>query len=186
MVIGAVIGFCYLIQFKVLRALGMFLTFAAPLGLVALHKWRFNDALAYLHFNQNSQHLIAWPPFRELRALRQNRGELSGHSFVANYVLFALGCTLTITKSVPIGIFATVFAGYVSLLSHIDIYRYALPGAVFALLIGFDAFWVSNIGKTTCLITLPLYTVLLVIYTNGQIHSNKAWPQFMEDLMDQI
>jgi hypothetical protein len=186
MVIGAVIGFCYLIQFKIRRALGMFLTFAAPLGVVGLHKWRFDDSLAYLHFNQESQHLIGWPPFKELLGLGSDQNEFTAHSFVANYVLFALGCALTLTKSIPIGLFATAFAGYVSLLHHIDIYRYALPGAVFALLVGFDGFWGSDIGKMTCMITLPFYTLLLVIYTKGQIHSNKAWPAFMEELMEQI
>jgi hypothetical protein len=60
-VVGAVIGFCYLIQLGIGRALPMFLTFVMPMATLLLHKWRFGDSLADLHFNQSSQHLIQWP-----------------------------------------------------------------------------------------------------------------------------
>jgi hypothetical protein len=186
MVIGAVIGLCYLMQLKVVRALGMFLTFLAPASMALLHKWRFDDWLAYLHFNQNSQHLIHWPPFHELTELGQRSDEFDSHSFISNYLLFAFGSALAFTKSIPIGLLSVAFAAYVSLLSHLDIYRYSLPGAVFAFVVGFDGFWASATGKAACWIAAPLYLVLLVLYAPAQIHSNIASPDFMDEVMTLI
>jgi hypothetical protein len=186
MVIGALIGVCYLTRLDIVRALAMFLTFLAPASMALLHKWRFDDWLAYIHFNQNSQHLIEWPPFREVTGIAWSSDELRSHSFVSNYLLFAFASALTFTRSIPIGLFAIAFAAYVSLLNHSDIYRYSLPGAVFAFVVGLDAFWASPCGKVTCCVAAPFYLVLLVLYTYPQIHSNIAWPDFMDDVMSQI
>lgn len=179
MAIGGTIGLCYLLRFKIFKAAGMFLTFLAPASMVLLHQYRFNDALAYLHFNQGQQGLVRWPPFHELLGILYNRDDFQSYSFLGYYALMAFGTALVYTRSIPLGIYSTCFTIYVSFLFHLDIYRYGLPAFVFAILVGFDGFWSSKSGKIICLVVSPLYIILICMYTSGQIHSNKAWPDFM-------
>jgi hypothetical protein len=147
------------------------------------HNWRFHDRLAYIHFNSGQQNLIRLPPFAELINLRSADNVLYAHSFIGPWVLSAFGAWLIFGKSIPIALFASIFALYVSCLNHIDIYRYALPCSMFAFMVGFERFWADKRAVLACILVLPFYLVAMAIYVKGQIHSNKAWPQFMEDVL---
>jgi hypothetical protein len=186
MAIGAAIGFSYLIQLKIWRAFGMVLTFLAPLAVVGLHAWRFKDPWAYIHFNKDSQKLIQWPPFGELARMRGTKDDFEARSFISAYGPFALGAVLLCARSLPIGFFSIIFVIYVSVLFHIDIYRYALPGAVFGLIVGLEGFWASRTGKVAFWVGIPLYATALVLYVQGQIHSNVAPSYFMDEVMAHI
>lgn len=183
MAVGATIGFCYLIRFKILKAFLMFLTFLAPLSLIILHKYKFNDPLAYLHYNQNSQGLIG-KPFHELINIQYN--DLYTNSFVSFFIFIFIGHVFVYTKSIPIGIFSTIYLFYISCLNHIDIYRYSIPCSLFAIFIGFDPIFSQRQTIKALIILSPIYFIFAFIYVKGQIHSNVAVPFFYRELFTSI
>lgn len=183
MAVGATIGVCYLLRFRILKALSMFLTFLAPLSLMYFHKCKFNDPLAYLHYNQNSQGLIG-KPFHEL--LELHFGDLYTNSFVSFFLMNFVGHILVYTKSIPLGIFSSIYMFYVSCLNHIDVYRYCIPCSIFALFIGFgNLFSVPHIYKILAILS-PIYIVFTFIYIKGQIHTNVAVPFFYRELFTSL
>lgn len=186
MSVGFTIGVCYLLRFRIVRAFGMFLTFVAPALLVLMHKYRFNDPLAYIHFNQNSQQLIRWPPFADLLTKQITSDDFYDSSFTCFYIILLVGNLFVFPKSIPIGIFSFCFIIYVSLLFHIDIYRYAIPASIFSFLVGFDELLTSDNGKRALLLFSPFYMIITIFYCSGQIGSNVAWPQFISYMFKSI
>ena len=110
--LGFTIGACYFLRFRFVKAFGMFLTFLAPGALILLHKYKFDDPLAYIHFNQNSQNLINFPPFSELLNPSITNDVFYDNSFIGFYLLISVGVLFIFPRSIPIGIFSTVFLIY--------------------------------------------------------------------------
>lgn len=181
MSIGFTIGLCYLLRLKIFRAAAMFLTFVPTALLVLLHHYRFNDALAYIHFNSGQQHIIQWPPLND--AYQVYSGWFYNYGSLATFFIYLFGTFLLYEKSVPIAIFCTVHMCYVSLLFHLDVFRYQLPASVFVTIIAFDKIITKRTVLWPCFIALlfPLFS-----YVGGQINSNTAWPQFMDEIYESI
>ena len=144
-----------------------------------MHKYKFNDPLAYLHYNQNSQGLIG-KPFHELINIQYN--DLYTNSFVSFFIFIFIGHVFVYTKSIPIGIFSTIYLFYISCLNHIDIYRYSIPCSLFAIFIGFDPIFSQRQTIKALIILSPIYFIFAFIYVKGQIHSNVAVPFFYREL----
>jgi hypothetical protein len=163
----------------------MFLTFLAPIGLMGFHRAMFGNALAYIKFNSGQQGLIGLPPFPELyRGRISTRDVVYLHSFLDFYGLYFLGVLFLLPKAGPVGVFAAVHLAYVALIRHTDLFRYALPAGVFALLIGFDGIWSHRLGYTAVVVTAPLYVIEMMIYASGQIHSNRCSDGFLDSVFD--
>ena len=184
MAVGFTIGCCYLLRKDIIKALGMFLTFVAPASLVLLHYIKFGDAMAYIHYNQGSQGLVQWPPFFEANG--QQLDEYYNYSAIGSLLLGLLGAFLSADRCLPIAIFSFVHLMYVSLLFHLDVFRYELPAYLFALFVGFDEFWNLKNIPHILLLCSPVYMYILSNYAGKQIHSNIAWPQFISDMFYSI
>ena len=184
MAVGFAIGLCFLLLKDIWNALKMFLTFVPILILLLFHYAMFSDMFAYVHFNSGVQHLVTWPPFPEIRSFKTDYDILHLHSFIDFFIPLIIGTICLFKHSGPIAIFSFVNLIYVSLLQHLDLYRYSLPAAVFSYLIGFDVFWSSKYGKSICILGLPLYFVGILIYSSGQIHSNRCSDQFLDAVFD--
>ena len=183
MAVGAAIGACDLLRLDIPAAMSMFLTFLAPIGLMIMHKGMFGDAFAYLTFNSGRQRLIVFPPFREMRGKRASDNANHLHSFMDFYFPYAFGALLVLLKAGPVGVFACLHLAYVSLLRHIDLYRYALPAGVFSVLIGFDFLWSDNRTKHALMMLAPFYWIEMMLYATGQIHSNKCPIWFLSEVL---
>lgn len=184
MSVGATIGLCYLLRLDIVKALLMFSTFISTIGLLSLHRAMFNDVLAYIHFNQHSQGLITAHPLHELTRGKRSSDVLYLHSFVDLYFLYFIGIIPIVIVAGPISIFASVHMLYVSLLNHMDIFRYSIPAAVFCLFIGYDKMWSDPKVKSALIIFGPFYLFYLLTYATGQIHSNRCSPQFLQSVLD--
>ncbi|OHS98614.1 hypothetical protein TRFO_34986 [Tritrichomonas foetus] len=180
------IGLCYLFRFDILRAISVSTCILAPASLLLLHHLKFNDYLAYLHFNQGHQGLIKFPPFHEI--FGQFKGGASNivylNSTLSLYIPFFIGTVLLYFVSVPFAIFSTVYTIYVSLLFHLDIFRYAIPGYVFALFVGFDPIISSPAFKRAMIYFVPFFVPFLLYHTSNQIRSNAAPSWFTQQVLN--
>ena len=184
MAVGFTIGCCYLLKKNILKALGMFSTFLAPLFVMIFHIYRFNDPLAYIHFNQGMQQLVQWPPFAE--AFYQQINEFYNYSDIATLLIGLFAAFLTFERNIPVGIFTVTHLLYVTLLFHIDVFRYQLPAYIFAIYIGYDRFWSSNGIVFILLVLAPIYAYVISTYASGQIHSNIANGDFMNRVFQSV
>ena len=185
MLVGAIVGLCYLLRFEIKMAFSMFLTFFSTICLLVLHRAMFNDALAYLHFNSKRQKLIHFPPFIEITP-----GRLSGsnvlytHSFIDFYFLYLIGGFVLIKIAAPLAFFSLGYLAYVSFLRHIDLMRYSIPAGVFCLLIGYDALFSHIYCKKAIIYFMPFYFIYLIFYSTGQIHSNRCSDRFLNEVLE--
>ena len=185
MAVGAAIGACDILRMDILAGLSMFLTFLAPIGLMIMHKGMFGDAFAYLTFNSGRQRLIVFPPFQEMRGKKGGADNANFlHSFMDFYFPYVFGALLVLLKAGPVGVFACLHLAYISLLRHIDLYRYALPAGVFSVLIGFDFLWSDKRTKYALVMLAPFYWIEMMIYATGQIHSNKCPTWFLYQVLN--
>lgn len=182
--LGATLGFCFFISSQFLNAFFMFGTFLSTGFLLALHKLMFNDTLAYIHFNKNQAGIIQTLPFHELIYGSESSDVFSLLSFAYLILILFLGSVVSLEKSGISGIFGLVWAGYASLLHHMDVFRYALPGFVFAFHIGFSSFFESPKGRSTVKILAPIYFALMLLYSRGQIQSNSSGKFFLDRVLE--
>jgi len=182
--IGFAIGVCYILKFDIIRALKMFITFIPLITLLIFHKAMFNDAFAYLTFNSKKQGLLQFPPFQEIVGKVRNTNPLYFHSFTSLFFPLLVSTLLMIPVCGPVAVFAMIFLAYVSLLRHIDLYRYSLPCGVFSLLIGFDSLFSSPQFLKSLPIVAPLYIIICLVYSAGQINSNVCWDQFLKEVYE--
>jgi hypothetical protein len=150
---------------------------------LVLHKVRFGDWLAYVRFNQGHNGILRFDPFFELFDGASGDSLLYHMSAVSLFGIFAVGAILVFPVSVPLALFGTVYVLFVSIIFHLDLFRYALPGYVFALFIGFDEVWSARATQRALIVLLPLYAALATWYTIGQIASNAAAPWFTEQVL---
>lgn len=169
------IGLCYLLRFDILRAIVVGFCAVAPFSVILLHKIKFNDWLAYVHFNQNSQGLLRFSPFFEIiNHFKFNSDIIYANSATYLFYPFIIGTILLYFVSVPFAVFSTVYVLFVSMIFHMDIFRYAIPGFVFALFVGFDPIISSPQFKKIFYCFCPFYTLYLFKMIPEQIHSNSA------------
>lgn len=184
MAVGAAVGLCYLMKMDLSNAVKMFLTFIAPAFLMVFHRSMFGNAMAYIDFNKGRQKLIGWPPMPEISSGRVSSNNVNYlHSFIDFYPLYLIGTVLVLLKAGPIGIFSFGYLMYVSLLRHMDLYRYSLPVGVFAVLIGFDELWTHPYTRFAFKVIGPFYWLEMMIYAAGQIHSNRCSDNFINEVM---
>ena len=183
MAVGFTMGVCFLLSFRIKKAFGMFLTFLSTFALLAFHLAMFGDAFAYIHFNSNFQHLIVWPPFPELSHF-QSTNVVYMHSFLNFYLPLTIGTFSLYSIAAPPAIFSTTFLIYLSLLRHVDIFRYSLSSAIFAYIVGFDGFFSHPIVKKVISYLWPVYFIMVLLYCSGQINSNNCPDEFWRLVMD--
>jgi hypothetical protein len=145
MAVGFAIGVCFALRLRIVEGLAMFLTFAMPIALMALHGTMFDDALSYMRFNKDRQGLVGWSPFPEVvRGASATDNAFNLDSFLDLYTLYVIGAMVVCVRAAPVGVFACVHLAYVAMLRHMDLFRYTLPAAVFVVLIGLDALWAHH------------------------------------------
>ena len=179
------IGLCYLLRFDIIRAFIVSLCAIAPFSIILLHKIKFNDWLAYVHFNQNSQGLLRFEPFFEIiNNFRGNTDIIYANSATFLFFPFIVGTILLYFVSIPFAIFSTVYVLFVSMIFHLDIFRYAIPGFVFALFVGFDPIFSSPQFKKVFYCFCPFYVYYLFKMIPEQIKSNSAPPWFTNHVLN--
>jgi hypothetical protein len=178
------IGLCYCLRLDIPRAFVVSFGLIAPLGLMYMHHVRFGNWNAYISFNQGHNGLIQFPMFHELIGNCRNSHDLVYTlSALTLFVPFIIGTVLLFTVSVPFAIFSTVYIVLVSLLFHLDLYRYSLSGGIFAVLVGFDEIWSSKEFKRAMPWFFPPYLVIAVWYAVHQIGSNAAPSWFVANVL---
>jgi hypothetical protein len=184
MAVGAVFGICYLLRLDILHAIMMFLTFVAPVLLMAFHYSMFDDFFAYISFNQGHQRLVSWPPLPEMRSWAMEQSNTNyAHGFFEFYGFYLLQALLVLPVAGPIGILCGIWVAYIGMLSHMDIYRFALPAGVFGTVIGLDILLSHKIGRWGAICALPVYYVILIGYCAGQINSNRCGEYFLKQVL---
>ena len=183
--IWGTIGLCYLLRFDIKRAIIIGFCLVAPLSVFGMHQIRFGTWKAYFAFNQGQQGLISLPPFIEIvRTYKYGRDLLDIFAHDNLMVPFFVGLAITMVTCVPLGIFSTVYFLYVGCLRHIDTFRYALPGFVPAVIIGFERLWTSREFRSIIYLLLCIYLPLCLFYMHGQITSNVAPAWFTNRVLD--
>jgi hypothetical protein len=181
------IGLCYLFRVDFLGATVVGCALLAPISLALFHQWRFKDWKAYFTFNHGTVKLIRWPPFLLLTNTAFASPDLVDHQgSLVIFPVFLIGTALLFPVCVPFAIFTTVYLCYCSLLWHLDVYRYALPGYIFAVVIGFNDVWSSRGFKIMSIALVPLYFSLFMWYGIGQLESNCADEDFMNMVLPKI
>lgn len=173
--IWGTIGLCYLLRRDLLRAIVIGFTLIAPASVFLMHQFRFGTWMAYFEFNQGQQGIISLPPLREFLLTHKYSRDL--REILAHDTLLApffIGTAMTLVTCVPLGIFSTVYLLYVSCLHHIDTFRYALPGFVLAVVVGFAKFWESREVASVAPIFAVVHVPMALWYIKGQLHSNYA------------
>lgn len=184
MAIGATIGFCYLIRFRLVKAIGMFSTFISTAALLLLHHVKFGDYLAYIHFNSGNQKLIRWPPFNEVLYGSRGNNLHQVHSFIDYYFPALIGTLAILPVAAPVSFFSLLYLVYVSFLYHLDLVRYSIPSTIFAFIIGYDSLISNFIGNLSLKILFPFYYLFICTYAAGQIHSNRCGSYFFNMVLN--
>jgi hypothetical protein len=184
LVLWGTVGLVYLLRVDIIRAAVIAGALIAPAAVLRFHAKRFGDWLAYLHFNQGHNGLLRWPPFHDIVKHGRRSDDVKFHySTLYLFVPFAIGTILVFGAAVPLGIFAAVYVVFSASLFHIDLYRYALPGYVFAVLVGFDELWASAAFKKAAIWLVPIYMALVGKYSIGQLRSNIAPDWFLKSVL---
>jgi hypothetical protein len=178
------IGLCYLLR---LHFFGVFLTslsLVAPLLIFCMHKWKFGNWFAYFEFNQQGMRLLKLPPFHKFVSLAKSDEFV--HSMPTIYLLcvFGMGLIVVMKVAFPLGVFATVYFLFCAVINHVDVWRYALPGLVLAVLIGFDAIWRSKQFRSNWYVLAVPYAFVVVLYVAGNLASNRATDDWVKAVMN--
>jgi hypothetical protein len=178
------IGLCYLLRWDIWRAVVIGFDLVATVAVFLLHHLRFGDWRAYFRFNQGHNSILYFLPFHEILSGCAGQIELYKVAALALFSIFIVGVVLVFPVSVPFGIFSLVYVWFVSCISHMDIFRYALPGYIFAVFVGFDEVWSAKSAQKPLLVLLPFYLALGVWYTVGQLRTNTAGAWFTETVLE--
>ncbi|OHT02604.1 hypothetical protein TRFO_07016 [Tritrichomonas foetus] len=176
------IGLCYLLRLDFIGAIITSLSFSVHIFLLYLHQIKFGTYKAYFIFNQG---LIKFKPFYALIENSKNFQSIQYLFPILHlHVLMIFGCLVLFATSIPLAIFSTVYLIYNSMLFHIDVYRYALPGYILCILVGFDAIWSHPTFKKYFYIPLFFYLLSSIGYFIGQICTNRSSAEFLYDVMN--
>ena len=182
MAVGFVIGLCYLIQFDLIHALMMFVTFIPDLFLMYVHYVAFRDPLAYIHFNSNEQNIMTFVPFSDLFS-PPKWSRFNGTNTLFMYFVPLIGIVTIFPNAGPKYLFCSEFYIYVSMLFHLDTSRYMIPCSVFAYIIGFNNFLARFPTKLSCCLVYLIAIIILTYYTGNQIQSNKCQRSFLMSVL---
>ena len=173
------IGLSYLLKFDILRAMFTSLGFLGSLSVLYFHKIKYSDYLAYFKFNQGQQGLIRFPPFHLIIHSPQWT-YLFPLSFNLLYIETTIlaGITVFLTCCIPMAIFCVVYAIYISLLFHPDIYRYSLPAYIPCVLIAFDPILSHKVIKQNGFYLVPFLIFVILVYSLGMLGTNITDDQF--------
>jgi hypothetical protein len=178
------IGFCYLLRLKFLGIFVTSLSLLTPLGILCLHKWKFGTYWAYFNFNMRGMNLIKFPPFHAFLQLGKAKTlAKEASAIVYLLIIFFVGLVGLANVSFPLTVFCSVYFFYCSVLDHIDIWRYALPGYSIALLIGFDCIWSHSLFKDNAAWLAPCYAILVAPYVFINLATNRASDDFVKEVM---
>jgi hypothetical protein len=185
LILWGTVGLCYCLRFDIVRAFIIGLDLLAPASVLLLHHFRFGDWKAYYRFNQGYNQLLHFPPGFEIRDGAAGGSDVLYHSSVLSlFAVFAVGAFLVFHACLPFGIFTLAYLIFSSSLWHNDPYRYALPGYIFAIFVGFDELWSSvTMTKVMTGLVFPL-AFAGMRYGLGQLRTNTASPWFTATVLN--
>ena len=180
------IGLCYLLKFDILRAIFTSLGFLGSGSLLLFHKIKFDNYMAYFQFNQAQQGLIQFPFFYLFAVGRWTDIYPIMYNLLLLETTILAGICVFLRKCIPIAIFSIVYFLYISLLFHVDIWRYSLPAYVPCLLAAFDPIFSHRRFKALIIFLLPAYAFVLAVYATGMFNSNRCWDDFFLNICDPV
>lgn len=184
MAIVGTVGLSYLLRFDIPRALFCALGFLGTYFVALLHYIRFNSYTAYLEFNKNTAGLLRFPLYGFVIPAGYHKYVIQSYMLFSVITPLLAGTLVLYTVAVPLAIFCTVYAIYITVLFHADLFRYSIPGYTLAVIIGFDPIFSSPIFKQRMIYTVPFLIILMFTYYYGQINSNKAIQTFLLEVFN--
>ena len=156
----------------------------AGLGLIALfcfYYLRFGDFFAYFRWNGGQHPIFQLNAFKIFRLYSLNSNFHSTELYWWTYILYALG-TLALWKKKELFIFSLLFFLFNVCIFHLDLSRYMLPLAPFALLVAFDP--VLHLRSARWILPLVLY--LDYLYVWGYIPFNTVSVESFQQLLNVV
>ena len=182
-IVWGTFGLCYLLRFDIKKAFYVGCCLISFGLLILFHYIKFGEYDAYLKFNQGQQRIISRRFFDEMRfSPKWGWSPLQFESIIPLYIPFFFGIFLCYTNHLPYAILGTAYFIFISILNHLDIYRYALPGFLPTLIIGFDSLFSSKQFRIMSPIIISLILSFEVFYATNQINCNRAPDFFMADV----
>lgn len=142
----------------------------ASIGVFALftvYSLDFGDFFAYFRWNAGEHKIIDVKPLEIFRLYAARVNFHSTELYLWTYLLYGLG-TLSLWKHKELFAYSLVFFLFHCFVFHLDLSRYILVLAPFALLVGFD----TILSKWPCRLFLPLLIYLDYVYVWGWIPFN--------------
>jgi hypothetical protein len=137
----------------------------ASFGLLALflvYRERYGDFFAYFTWNQAHEHLLSAIPFAKFRG-NAGVGDFQRAEYgLWTYALYGLG-TLLLWPRRELFLYAASFFTFTCFVAHLDVARYMIPIAPFALLVAWDPI----LSRREARLFLPFLVVLDAIYVWG-------------------
>ena len=166
------IGLCYLIKFDIIRAALCSIGALGTAAVFYMHYVCFHNVHAYFDHNQGKKRLLDIPFIDYLYySTDYTLYPMVYQKFLMHSILLIPLCTLW-HKSIPLCIFILTYLIYTAAIQHPDIFRYASPAYLPALLIGFDFIISLPIVKNKIKQIMLTYVVLSILYIFGQINTN--------------
>jgi hypothetical protein len=129
--------------------------------------------------------LIKFPPFHKIFQISKEPKAV-GDDFPTIYLLgvFFVGLVGLASVAFPLLVFALVHFLYCSVLDHIDIYRYSLPGYSLAVLVGLDVVWSHAKIKANVRWLVACYALALIPYVASNLAGNRAPDDWLLSVMN--
>jgi hypothetical protein len=148
------------------------------LGLFTFYHYTYGDFFAYFSWNVDQAQLINPRPLEVFRTYASGADFHSTEFYLGTYLLYGLG-TLALWEQRAFFFYALLFFLFNGFVFHIDLSRYFLATAPFALLVGFD----SILSRWACRLMLPLILYLTYTYAWGFLPHNLVAPFVYEGLL---
>jgi hypothetical protein len=184
LIVWGTLGLCCLLNFDIKKAFCVGLCLISSGALILFHYLKFGYWDAYLKFNQGNQNILLKIPFDELITHSRSWGnDVMYVSVIYLFIPFVVSVLCCYTSCVPYAIQGTAYIIFVSLLFHLDLMRYSIPGIAPALLIGLDPLFSSKAFRSTAIVSLMIIIIIGVSYSALQIASNRAPYFFFEEII---
>jgi hypothetical protein len=163
------VGLCYCLRLDFFRAAVIGMDLLAVAAVCGLHRLRFGDWAAFWRYSRGPNCPFDWP-------------DMVGKSdspALPLFAVFGVGSALLAPVALPFALFAVAYFAFAASVRFADVWRYAAPGYVFALLVGLDGVWASAPARRALrVIALPTGAAVLWCAV-AQIAANAARPKFM-------
>lgn len=178
------IGLCYLLRKNFKGAFITGTTFLSFCLVFLMHYFRFGKITGYFDYNQGFQSIVHHPFYmiKEL-SCRRSIEEIVPELFL--YFILILGTLRTVFISVPFAIFSFVYFLYIISIFHLDTFRYALPGYIIVLFVGFNDVFCKDEFKYVLMILGPFFLFFEYIFAFYQFKSNLATDSFFKAVLNQ-